>query len=116
MLNAYRRRGCTGDDKSGIVSVKILWRSGGTAQLVGNAPNHWVLGGIVKRSDPPELAEGLAMVCPFAIAKAFGPFDFAQGRLLTLPPPAQCPEVCTDTRHLRQANKLANKSGFRVIG
>ena len=29
-------------------------------------------GGIVKRSGPPELVEGLAMVCSFAIAKAFG--------------------------------------------
>jgi len=29
-------------------------------------------GGIDKRSDPPELVEGSAMVCPSAIAKAFG--------------------------------------------
>ena len=26
------------------------------------------------------------MVCPFAVGKAFGPFDFAQGRLLPMPP------------------------------
>ena len=43
-------------------------------------------GGSGKRSDPPEPVEGLPMVCPSAIGKAFGPFDFAQGRLLPLPP------------------------------
>ncbi len=51
--------------------------AGGTARLVGNVPNYQISGGSVKRS--------LAMVCPFAIAKAFG-LDAATRLRSTSPP------------------------------